>query len=334
MKKFKSEIILFAVIILVVLLGLFFGIKSKGTKEAIEIPYSESSSVNYKVYLNDKTYYNADYLEEGMQYITSIIKYVDLNYKYNASFKDVSEYNIKKTVTANIKITDVDRQDKVIYQKSETLKEDNTKSSDLTFDDHIQIDYKKYNNIVNEIKSKYAISANSTLTVSYNLIYSSIKDGITKTKTIDVVIPLSEKMINITKPADDSIESVYIGTTTDTFISFLFRILMFVMFAVALAILALICLRVYRKINGESKYDRFISKVLREYDSYITETKEDSMISNKPVIKVSSFKELLDVRNNQEKAIVYTKLDNNTSKFQIIDEQIYEYIVSRDEMDK
>jgi len=54
----------------------------------------------------------------------------------------------------------------------------------------------------------------------------------------------------------------------------------------------------------------------------------------KDVIKVGSFKELLDVRNNIEKAIIYTKVDENTSKFQLIDEQIYEYLVTREEMDK
>ena len=42
----------------------------------------------------------------------------------------------------------------------------------------------------------------------------------------------------------------------------------------------------------------------------------------------------MDVRNSVEKAIIYVKENENTSKFMIVDEEVYVYKVTRNEMDK
>jgi len=334
MKKNKSEIVLLVGAVLFVLAGIFFLSKAQNVTTIVEIPYEEVSSVNYKVYLNDKTYYNKDFLEEGMQYISSIIDYVDMNFNYNAEFQGVESYTVNQTVTADVKITDSDDPNKIIYSKSEILKESNDVLNDLNIADNIKIDYGKYNAIVNEIKTKYAISAKAMLTISYRIAYSSPKDGLSKEKNITVEIPLSEQMININKPNATRVQDIYRGNDKDTFMSAIMTILMALMFIIAVILGVILVRKVRERINSESKYDRFIAKILREYDSYITEAKEENSLPYKDVIKVGSFKELLDVRNNIEKAIIYTKVDENTSKFQLIDEQIYEYLVTREEMDK
>lgn len=333
MKKNKNEIFLLVGAVIFVFIGIFFLAKSQNVNTIVEIPYEEVSSVNYKVYLNDKTYYNKDFLEEGMQYISSIIDYVDLNFNYSAEFQGVDSYQVKKIVTADVKIVDRDNPDKIIYSKNETIKEENENLDKLNILDEIKVDYGKYNGIVNEIKTKYAISAKSMLTVSYNIIYSSEKDGLSNSKVMNVEIPLSEQMINISKPNSTRVQDIYRGNDKDTFKSAIMTILMLLMFIIAIILGIILVRKVRERISSESKYDRYIAKILREYDSYITEAKEENSLPYKDIIKVGSFKELLDVRNNIEKAIIYTKVDENTSKFQLIDEQIYEYTVTREEMD-
>ncbi len=333
MKKDKSEIMLILVIALSIVAGLFFYSRSQGVMTSVEIPYEENSSVGYKVYLSDSSYYNKEYLDEGMQYITSIIDYINLDFNYDAKYQGVNDYSVSKIVTADIKITDTDNKEKIIYYKSETLKEENIKLNNLKTNDQIKIDYKKYNGIVNEIKSKYAISANAMLTVSYRMFYSSSEEGINKGKTLRVEIPLSERMITISKPSNENVKDVYIGETNNV-INIIPLILMIIMFIIAIVSIISLIKRVNKRIKSESKYDRFLAKVLREYDSYITVAKEENKLPYKDVIKVGSFKDLIDVRNNVEKAIIYTKIDDNTSKFQLVDEQIYEYEVTRRELDE
>ena len=72
-----------------------------------------------------------------------------------------------------------------------------------------------------------------------------------------------------------------------------------------------------------------INKILKEYDELIVMTKDGYEITeNKTILKVSSFKELLDARNTLNKPIIYTKINNVKSEFVVEDESvIYKYIM-------
>lgn len=332
-KKDKIEILLFVTTILCAVAAVFFYGQSKKTVLTTEIPYTENGSTSYKVYLSDNTYYDKEYLDEGMQYISSIINYVDVNFKYNAKYDNVKSYAVNKNVTATITITDADDNNKVIYTKTDILKDEKNNFNDLNIDENIKVDYIKYNNLVNEIKTKYGISADCTLKVDYNIVYSSKNDGLNAVRKLSISIPLSKQMINITKGEYISDSGVYAGQAVNSALNGLMTLCMIVMIILTICSFAAFVLRVKDRIKKESKYDRFIKKVLKEYDSYITEAAENKRIPKKEVIKINSFKELLDVRNNVDKTIVYTKIDENTSRFQIIDEEIYEFIVTRKEMD-
>ena len=333
MKKNKSEIILIVAIAFFLIAGLYFFKESKTIVTTAEIPYEKQSSVNYKVHLNDKTYYEKEYLDEGMQYISSIIDYIDADFNYKADYKNIDSYNVNKSVIAEIKIVDPENSEKVIYSNTEVLEEERDIKDKLDINENIKIDYNKYNKLANEFKTSYGISAKCTLSIKYNLTYSS-KDGVlTDADLIYLDIPLSEQMININKSAEINDKSTYFGQTTDSPINKIMFIVSYVFFAISAVGILLLMIEIKNRIKNESKYDRFISKVLREYDSYITESKEENKDIDKSIIKVNSFKELLDVRNNVEKTIVYTKINENKSKFQIIDDEIYEYEINRKEMD-
>lgn len=334
MKKDKIGISLIVSIIVFIIAAFFFWNQSKQAVVKSEIPYTESGTTSYKVYLDANDYYDKEFLGEGMQYISSIIKYIELEFKYNASYADVKDYEVYKNVVAKVNVTDSEDISKTIYSKKETIKEEKSTVNDLSVDDTIKIDYKKYNKLVNGMKTKYGISAECSLTVDYNFVYTSKNGDISEAKQLSVVIPLSKQMISIQKANPISEDGLY--TIVDT--NSIFNIMM-VIFTVLMVIftgfdIIVVIMRISNKINKESKYDRFIKKALKEYDSYITESKDEGFLPNKPIIRLNSFKELLDVRNNIDKTIIYTKISNDTSRFQIIDEVIYEYIVTREDMEK
>lgn len=334
MKKDKISIALAMSIIVFVIAAFFFWNQSKKIVIKSEIPYEEKSSTNYKVYLDKNDYYDKEYLDEGMQYISSIIDYIEINFNYTASYADVQDYEAYKSIVANIVVTDSDDNNKVIYTKKEKLKEEKMSLDDLSVEDTLQIDYKKYNSLVNAMKTKYGISANCNLEIAYNIVYSSKNQEINEAKKLSVNIPLSKQMITIQKGETINNNGLYTIQDRNSIynsIMIFFAILMILFTGCDIIVLIM---RITNKINKQSKYDRFLSKALKEYDSYITQTKDESFLPDKPVIKVNSFKELLDVRNNIDKTIIYTKLSEDASKFEIIDEVIYEYIVTRDDMEK
>ena len=334
MKKDKISVALVVSIILFIIAAFFFWNQSQKIVIKNEIPYEEKSSTSYKVYLDKNDYYDKEYLEEGMQYISSIIDYIEINFNYNASYAGVQDYEAYKSVIANITVTDSDDNNKVIYAKKEKIKEEKMSLDDIAIDDTLKIDYKKYNNLVNAMKTKYGISANCNLEIAYNIVYTSKNAEINEVKKLSVNIPLSKQMINIQKGEsinNDGLYTIQDRNSIFNSIMIFFAILMILFTGCDIIILIM---RITNKINRQSKYDRFLTKALKEYDSYITQTKDESFLPDKPVIKVNSFKELLDVRNNIDKTIIYTKLSEDASKFEIIDEVIYEYIVTRDDMER
>ena len=334
MKKDKISISLIICVIVFIVAAFFFWNQSRQVVVDREIPYTEKGSTSYKVYLDQNDYYDKEYLDEGMQYISSIIDYVELGYTYNAVYVGIKDYELYKSVTANVVVTDPDNSNKIIYSKKEKLKEERTDVDDLIVSDTLKIDYKKYNSVVNALKTKYGISASCNLIIDYDFVYTSKNGEISNAKKLSVTIPLSKQMIEIEKSNPINDDGLYTIANTNTLYNYImvfFTVLMVIFTGVYLSI---IIIRISDRVNKQSKYDRFIRKALKEYDSYITQTKDESFLPDKPVIKISTFKELIDVRNNIDKTIIYTKINDNTSKFEIIDEVIYEYIVTRDDIEK
>ena len=333
MKKDKISIALVISIIAFIIAAFFFWNQSKQTIAKSEIPYSESGSSSYKVYLDENDYYDNEFLTEGMQYISSIINHIEVDFKYNATYANVKDYQVIKEATATVSITG-DEDKKTIYTKTETIKEDTVTLDELALTDTLKIDYKKYNSLVNKMKTKYGISANSNLRIDYKITFTSSDRSISNAKKLSIDIPLSKQMITIKKGAaisDSGIYTVYDNNTLFNKMMIMFTVLMIIFIGFDIIILVL---RISNRISKESKYDRFLKKVLREYDSYISESKGENFFPDKPVVKLSGFKELIDVRNNIDKTIIYTKISNDTSKFEIIDEVIYEYVVTREDIEK
>ena len=149
MKK-KNEILLAILVLILGVLCLFFYKQSQSITTIDEIKYVEKAGIDYKVYLNDKQYYNKDYLEEGMQYISSIIDYLDVNFKYGVSFESKQQYIVNRKLTAHVKIVDSDNSDKLIYENKEVIKEEKNSVDSIDYLDNFKIDYKKYNALANE----------------------------------------------------------------------------------------------------------------------------------------------------------------------------------------
>ena len=334
MKKRRNEIIILIGIVIVTIACLYFYKESKTVISTGEIGYEEKSDISYKVYLTDNTYYNKPFLEEGMQYISSIIDYIEINYKYNVKFDQKNTYTLNKKVLADVKVVDTDNADKIIYSKQDILKNETIKNDEINLEDTIKVDYKKYNKLTNDFKTNYAISADCKLVISYYVYYENSTGDIKQNRVLTVRVPLSQQMININKSENINTRSTYVGPTTKTTMNNMMLVISLIFGVVDVILIIALIFESRKRISKESKYERYVKKLLRDYDSYITETKETAYNSNKSVIKVGSFKELLDVRNNVEKAIIYIKVDNDTSKFVIIDNEIYEYVVTREEMDK
>ena len=120
-KRPKKNIIYAFLIVILVFLSILLSNKSYTLKGYQGLEHKETIATSYRVYLDDDSYFNTAYLEEDMQYISSIIDYVDVTFSYIDSFKDNLTYNAKTKAEAIITIVDSDDKDKVIYKSTEVI---------------------------------------------------------------------------------------------------------------------------------------------------------------------------------------------------------------------
>ena len=57
--------------------------------------------------------------------------------------------------------------------------------------------------------------------------------------------------------------------------------------------------------KNRSEYDKYVAKILNEYDRLIVETSTAPITKDKDIVDVKEFKELLDVRDNLNLPIKY-----------------------------
>lgn len=334
----KNAIYTFLIIVLV-FISIILSNGSYRLKKYQSIKYKETVATSYRVYLNDSSYYNTSYLEEGMQYISSIIDYVDVTFSYINNLENNLLYDATTKAEAIITIVDPDDKNKVIYKNTEVIEDTQKDSGDsktINKVKNFKIDYGKYNYITNEFKKTYGISAKCNLRINYYINYTGKYkglDNISRNTIMHLDIPLSEQVIDITKNKPSIKNGIFKGKTSNTATNVVLYIMAILCDLVALALLAKVIKDKVELSKQISNYDKYISKILRQYDAYITEAEHETS-SKENNIQIKTFRELLDVRDNTKKTIVYIKIDDNTSKFETIDgNTLYYYIVKRDEFE-
>ena len=182
MKKDNKKNIIYTILIIVlVIISIILSNGSYKLKKYQSIKYKETVATSYRVYLNDSSYYNTSYLEEGMQYISSIIDYVDVTFSYINNLEDNLLYDISTKAEAIITIVDPDNKNKVIYKSTDVIedtKKDSGNSKTINEVKNFKIDYGKYNYITNEFKKTYGISAKCNLRINYYINYTGKYKGL------------------------------------------------------------------------------------------------------------------------------------------------------------
>lgn len=309
--------------------------------ETPKIDYSLDGKVDYTVHLKENKYYNEEYLKSGMQYIASLIKSVDIKFKYEAHATDKINYKYKYNVTATTLVNSKNDKTKILFEKKDIIRKDKPiETNDVSFqiDDVISIDYDKYNNYILDYKKDYLLNTSFELVVNIHaetIGTSEIsQEGFNESKDFVIIIPLSEQIIDISLDSQKyetsgtikgienktiKVKTVYYSSIVTTAIS-----VVLVINALAIAIIS-------NKKKG--KYNKVVEKYLKEYDRAIVITDKSELIEEdyEQVIGISSMQEMLDLHDNLELPILYYETSKNEeSYFVIIKENIlYKFTVSK-----
>ena len=293
------------------------GAFSKTTNQMIN--YNEMSNLDYKVYLKENNFYESDYLGKNKVYIANLIDNIEVNFRYNYNIEKPSNVDFNYSIVAKLTIDDGSSKNNY-FEKEYVLLNNQRKSiksgTNYNLNEKVKIDYAYYNNLANSFKQQFGLDTTSYLTVylrvNKNTNIENASNAV-ENSTMFVKIPLSEKAINIELNYQDINNSNYVIQNIDTKTDNIIFGILSIISLIAMLVFGIKTLRLLILLRGKkSIYDKYVEKILNEYDRLIVENGTGPDTSNTNVIKISKFEELLDVRDNLKLPIMYYVVTKHT----------------------
>lgn len=308
--SYRSRLIINVILCIVFLfISVNFIYNSMDIIKEEDVTYSEKGTIDYKICLKENNFYESSCIDKDMSYIASLIKNIPLTFTYDFKTSKSIKLDAKYEVTANLVISNTEDSTNYFSKKYVLIPLTDINENDSSYkliNQDINIDYEYYNNIANEFRSQYGVETSSYLNVSFN-VYNEADELNMNQSTTTISIPLSQKSINIKMQANETANNNNQEITKYAFSLSNIVYLILGVISVVLSIIFIIkALRLYSKsFIPKNNYDKYISKILREYDRLIVETSSLPNFNDYNIIKINKFTELLDVRDNLHQPIMY-----------------------------
>jgi hypothetical protein len=300
------------------ILGLNFMLRAFTIEETKGINYSEHSNLEYKVYLQPNDFYEVENLPKDMIYVANLIDKIKIDFNYKFLIEEPVDLIFDYEILGKLVIQD-EFEENTYYEKVYTLlsskKINLTDSTIENLNKTIEIDYGQYNEIANSFKSSYGLNTKSKLIVYFNIKKKIVEDNAVNmlinnsTNNMVINIPLSEKSVDINLVYHDiNNESSVLDNTKVVIDNIIYLVVSMLCITTSLVFMIKSIRLVKYTIVKKTQYDKYIEKILNEYDRLIVETKTPPTRNEEDrenVIIVEKFTELLDVRDNLKQPIMY-----------------------------
>ena len=339
MKKeyLKRQIMIILCTITFISLGFFFLNIGTNNKKLVTLKYKEENNIDYKVYLKENDFFGEPYIEKGKTYITSFIDYIHIDYEYNINLTESVNSTCKYKVVAQIEANKSEGAGGNYWTKKydvtkETKDEINNKSN-YTITQSVDIDYNKYNEILNEFKKRAGINNSEGILKVYLVIDSDVSGKEVDTEIdskLMLQLPLSQMAIEATIDSDvnNNVKEVS-KVTRDRGILYLGLITLGLSFIA----MGIFCIWIYFRNKGvyarSNKYELEINKILSTYDSIIVNTEKELNLEDYNIIEVESFQELIDAHSEIRMPINYYHTDYYSEFILLNDKTAWKYALEK-----
>ena len=326
-KRIIFDIVLFVVLLA---LGIILLYKSLGFESEKIVKYSEKSNLNYKVYLQENDFYEEEYLDKDMIYVASLIDRVLVDFDYNFESEDKENIDFTYSIVAKLSITNPTGT-KSYFDKSYTLLNEKTinmvNATGQSIKEQISLDYPYYNSLANSFKTQYGVDVDSKITLYMLINKKNTEESnfiLDSSSVMNLVIPLSERSVDISLDYKDIDETSNIIKKQTMSIK---DIIPFVLSGVFVILALIMMIKSMRNANSlrtkKSAYDKFVAKILKEYDRLIAESSTLLSFEGKEMINIGKFTELLDIHDNLQLPIMYyEEKEHELSYFYISHENV------------
>lgn len=305
--KRRNIVFIFACLIIIVFVFAlsFFCIFVK-RNENHYVKFNESNKTEYKVYLKNNDFYKDNYLEEDKEYISTLIDYINANFKYSLNLDEKNvEYKYSYKIDADL---NVKRKSSNNYLYHETVnlvekKEVDTNRSNVSINENIKIDYNYYNDIIKKFINIYSLDdINSNLIVKmYISVVGSceeFEENANKESIISLSIPLASKVtgIELTDNLMSGQNSVIQCKKNYNYV-YIFLILCIVCLLLDLLLVFITFKYIYTTRTAENIYEKELKKILNNYSSYIQKLNNDFNFKDYQLLRIDTFTDMLEIRD-------------------------------------
>ena len=311
---------------------LYFG-KYPTLKKVANYNYNIDEKLDYKVYLKENDFYEEKFLEEGKQYATELIDYIDIDFNYNYSGSKIvdSDYDYDITATIIGEYENTENGNAELWKKNYTLKnkeEKSTKdSTSFNINEHIKLDYSKYSKVVDNFKSKFRIPIDAYLDIKLNINYNTKLDDqsiVKKSDVLEIKVPLSKTTIKIEKNIEEHRSE---KLNNKDFVKENKKLIKFglALCLISLAIFLLLSPQVF--ISSKTYYEKTLKKIMKDYAEIIVEVGFPPNPEGAEVIDVKNFDDMVDIEEEIKSPILYYEIEKDVESLFTIttDKYIYKY---------
>lgn len=322
------------IIISFILIGWYFVFNQKQY-----IRYEETSDVNYRVNLIDNEFYTEPYLNEGIDVIANIIKDVDVEFKYDLNLDKQIDYTYEYKILAKTEVKEKSKTNS-LYETEQELSsktEQNIMSNALNINEKITLNYNEYNDQINKLIESYKlVNTTSNLKLIFELSVIDTETGKQINQKNDVMLlefPLTTRTLEIT--INDEVKEdqgqIAINKNEIEHLEYLLETGI-VIFVVGLIILIKLLKYILDTRSAEKMYEGELKKILFDYKSYIQKINNEIEYNDYKVIRIETFKELIEMREEiQAPIFMYSESDKRKTTFIMLSGNLlFEYALGAD----
>ena len=287
------------------------------------VGYTEEGKVIYRAYLADNDFYEEEYLNGSHAYVASLINKMTADFSYDVKMQ-IDNVNFQYTykIDAQLIVKDKASKTKIYDSFYEVLYEETSDSSgdELNIKKLVEFDYQKFNKKADEFNRTYNLKNTENIllvkmTINVIGMCESFQNDNQDVYTITLSLPLMQTVVSPSVSATvPTGEQKIIVKDLSSFENL--KISAIVLGCLDLLATIILVFYIFLSIDKHIDYARKVKKLVSNYDSYIQQILTPFDFSSYQVLKINSFKGLLEIRDTvQSPLLMYENEDKTCSQF-------------------
>lgn len=313
-----------SVIVLVMLISFLMitsGLARNLTVNDLVYSYKINNNLNYKVNLNDNSFFDEKYLDMNKIYTSVLIKDIDTTFYYNYSNSTKMDLKYSYKITASI-VGYYGEEDESVWTKDFVLLEpvyvDELDSNLVNINQPLNIDFNYYKGLADDFINQIKLSISAYLDVKMTVSLISTDETLSSEEVTQMIIPLTDSTFTIKSVYEEVDESTVFDTTTEEKpINSLKVIGGSILLVISIIVFTTTC-RVLLSITKKSQYQIKLNKILKRYGEIIVEVESTINIDGLSIVDIKNMEDMIDIEEELHIPILYYEIQENEEGWFVI----------------